>query len=756
MIKRMNKMKKDKQGSILIVVVLILALAIIFISSAMMLTQATRGRLYENTLSSQARLTVTAASEVFLEALETQEINDVTLDKLLAVNGVGPKSSDNQKLRMVVEGVPGMSADDDTNCTFVDVYYKDSNKKVAVIDFKTTIGSETENVRVYLDIKASGASYGNRFKNQIEIGSGAGDHELRFTHGVGMVNPSKTDVTDNTILLRGNAEEHASSAVFYSDVVFAKDGEAKFGGNNEFYGNTIFLDSEMHSGSGGVKLYGDLYFVGNTKTSAGFVLDGTNQYESARFPNHSDGTQRNWVFMNMKAQDSTQDTIHDANSKKIKELLDDKACYFVKKEVDGDGSVYFTANAVVNSYYDSTSGQPVQNYPYTNLADSGVSLTVSDNLSRYSASDFCNVNKAFPSGTSQEVADAAFNTWSVDGYETATSDITLTYDTYRKNGTKIDAGDTIHAGEEYEANPLTPEFPAWLRTGGVPTGAIPDTYKFALTETNLNDKKDANGVIDLEAGYYYFTPGTVGPEKTVGENKLPYIIAIDGSKADQYRFYFQKDGYFKLGMVVFAIYNVNKANPTPVVFILEPGATIEFSESQYHNYNAICSAGIISIQHVDEDGAALYSDAGEIGNWIRTKSYTTELSNWGDTYHQCHTDSGAEGAVIEYPYAYDSNRRPAAYVFATNTGIVKVGDCTRLEAYMGLYGTGSEFAARTDIDNSHPLFIYGRIEATKFTESGTTGGFCMPYCPQPYASSDKHGQQAAESKFSVNNIIYYR
>ena len=148
MIKRMNKMKKGKKGSILIVVVLILALAIIFISTAMMLTQATRGRLYENTLQSQARLTVTAASEVFLEAMETQEITDVQIDGLLAANGVGPKSNDAQKLRMVVEGVPGMSETDDTNCTYVDVFYKDANKKIAVIDFKTIIGDQTESVRV--------------------------------------------------------------------------------------------------------------------------------------------------------------------------------------------------------------------------------------------------------------------------------------------------------------------------------------------------------------------------------------------------------------------------------------------------------------------------------------------------------------------------------------------------------------------------------------------------------------------------------
>lgn len=744
MIKRMNKMKKGKKGSILIVVVLILALAIIFISTAMMLTQATRGRLYENTLQSQARLTVTAASEVFLEAMETQEITDVQIDGLLAANGVGPKSNDAQKLRMVVEGVPGMSETDDTNCTYVDVFYKDANKKIAVIDFKTIIGDQTESVRVYLDIKSSGPSYGNRFKNQIEIGDGATKHELRFTHGVGMWNPAVTGITDNTILLRGSGQEDASSAVFYSDIVFAPGAKSNFGGNNVFHGNNIFLDSEMWSGSGACKYYGDFYFIGNNNTGAGFIYAGNNkanQWDSQYFPNNADSSQKNWVFMNRTAQDKNLDDCTGTDSQKIKAVIETKTCYFVKKSTDSDGNVIFVSNSVTNSNYADG------NYTVTNKADTGIALDVSDNLKVYSASDYCNVDKAFPS-----TADEAFSTFSVDGYEMATSDMTLSYDTYLKNGQKVPKGTVITAGSEYEATPLTPTFPAWLRDGGVDTGAVPDTYKFALTDDNLKDEA-TNGVIKLDPDYYYFTPGTVTTDTvTVGgsQSKLPYVIAIDGSKADQYRFYFSA-GTYKLGMVVFAVYNVTKTNPTPVVFILEPNAHIEFSESQYNNTNCICSAGFISVQHVDSSNAAYYTDAATMGAWIRGTAYTTELSEWGGNYK-----TSDNTTVIKYPYAYDSNRRPAAYIFGTGNDTIQVGDHTMIEGYIGLYGTGSAFAARNDMSNTQPLFIYGRIEAKHFSESGTTGAFCMPYCPQPKASGDKHGQQPASSKFSVNNIVYYR
>ena len=101
MIKRLVKKKDSKQGAILVIVVLILALAMIFITAAMMLTQATRTRLYDNTMQSQARLTVTSASEVFLEALITQEITDDQIDKMLA-DSPSRHDDDSDKILMVV------------------------------------------------------------------------------------------------------------------------------------------------------------------------------------------------------------------------------------------------------------------------------------------------------------------------------------------------------------------------------------------------------------------------------------------------------------------------------------------------------------------------------------------------------------------------------------------------------------------------------------------------------------------------------
>ena len=234
MIKRLSKAKKSKQGAILVIVVLILALAMIFIAAAMMLTQATRGRMYESTVRSQARLTVTAASEVFLEALETQEITDAQLDSMIL-----PTKHDNNsdKIKMVVEGVPGMSEADD-NCTYLDLYYVGSNKKVAYADFTTVIGDQEENIQIKLRVKDVGGTTKEMFKNQIDIGGGTTTNDLRFTRGVGMYNKDVTP-KNNNIIIRGTAYEQSSDSVFYSNIIFADNATCKFGGGNAYYGDIV-------------------------------------------------------------------------------------------------------------------------------------------------------------------------------------------------------------------------------------------------------------------------------------------------------------------------------------------------------------------------------------------------------------------------------------------------------------------------------------------------------------------------------------
>ena len=764
MIKRIGKAKKSKQGAMLIFVVLILALAIIFISAAMMLTNATRSRLYESTMTTQARLTCTSAVEVFLEALETQEITD----EQLAGNIKTYHGTD--KIRLVVDGptLPGLAATGDDNCTLLDLYYPDvSNHNIVNADFTTTIGDETESIRVVLTVDNSGPNYGNRFKNQIEVGSNVLTETMRFYNGVGMWDPSKEKPTDNTILLRGHGTDSGGGGVFYSDVVFAPGQQSHWGSKNKFAGNVIFLDdAHFYSSHGDVTYSGDLYFIGTTHNNAGFIFGGNdraNQYDNKWFTNSK------FVFLNRQVQESTLDT-EDDDAKYVENVITatGKSCYFVTQDADAAAmpessnpyNIAFKATTNSNSkkLHGTTPSYTVANSWSSTIDYSSPTADekeINNNLKRYSASDFCNINKPFPSSIS-----TVFSDFSADGYETATTDLTLDFDTYLKDGTPVPAGDTISAGTEYEQTPLTETFPSWLRTGRSPTGAIPSTFKFELSSSNLSNKATGNYVY-LAPGYYYFTPSTDTDDMNgvkYHSGTDPYVIAIDGSKASSYRFYFQGNTVFKLGAVVFAVYNVTDKT-TPICFILEPGCQIYFGGANFRETGNICNCGFISVQHIDENKNAYYSDASTMASWIRNNSYTTELSAWGGGY------KGKEGKDILYPYAYDGVARPTIYIFGSGGCSMSIGDRCMIEAYVGLYGADSDgnkstFGFTNCNLETDPIFIYGRVEANNYgipSSTGAPGALCMPYCPQPGGVDNSEKTTGlAKSKYSVADLQYYR
>ncbi|MBQ4190771.1 MAG: hypothetical protein II641_02925, partial [Clostridiales bacterium] len=108
MVKRFNKKQGSKQGVILLTVVFILAMAVIFISACMLMTRATRDRMYWKAEQSQARLTVTSAAEAFYQALEVGDFKESVLKELALKKASGiymtAKDASNKYL-------PGMSMD---------------------------------------------------------------------------------------------------------------------------------------------------------------------------------------------------------------------------------------------------------------------------------------------------------------------------------------------------------------------------------------------------------------------------------------------------------------------------------------------------------------------------------------------------------------------------------------------------------------------------------------------------------------------
>ncbi len=718
MIKRIGKTKQSKQGAILVIVVLILALAMIFISSAMMLTQATRARLYDNSMSSQARLTVTAASEVFLEALQTQEITDDQIDKLL-VNTPARHTNNNDKIKMLITGVPGMSNKSD-NCTYLDLYYPDTgNKDIVNADFTTVIGDQAENIRIVLHVKHRDPSYGGRFKNQIDIGGTTAVAELRFTKGVGMVNPELTDVSDNTILLRGSATEHASSAIFYSDMIFAEGAVSEFGGGNTYHGNMIFLDSAYMSTYSSVKaMDGDFYFIGKSNNDAGMIFKQDAGWTSI-------ANKSRFVFSGRTAQDKSKDKANDQNGK-IKDVLTSsgRQVYFV----GNSNSVVLATNGNQNQYYNGTQ----YTYSINNLsATNSLPADLAKNLNTYKSYNYTSSSEPFPSNVVKDV----FMDLNPDGKtKTIAAGTTLTQDEYSSDGkTLYKKNEKIDNAITVIANPITKYYPESKKVNG----AVPDNRIINMGNLGALDP-DGDRIISLSEGYYLIKGGTTTNSNT---NLKPYVLCINGAKAADYRFYFEAGSTFNLNLCVFALYNV-QSDPAPVVFVMEPGAEINMSGPNYRNDDkCICATGFLSMNRSK-------TSANAIGSYVQTKSVASEAKVWSDAYK----DEGNN--AISYSEYYDSKAKPSIYIFGTGSNKFIVGDCCTFEAYIGLY-EGSTFGARNDIDNNKPVYIYGRVEANKFDMGNTTGGFCMPYCPAPGQANKDPNNRPAETKFEIVQIVYY-
>ena len=737
MIKRLRKFKKSKQGAILVVVVLILALAMIFISAAMMLTQATRSRLYKNTMSSQARLTVTTAAEVFLEALETQEITDAQLDAMLKAESTGQQrhSSLNQKIKMVVPGVPGMKGEEG-NCTYLDLYYPNvSNKKIVYADFTTVIGDETENVRAVLRVDKKNSNLGGRFSNQIEIAGAADTSELRFTSGVGMYDKTKfggKNPDDNTILMRTSPHEQTSGGSFFSRLVFGgstADGgiNTDLGGGNYYYGDLVFLgDATLGSYSGIGAATGNIFFVGETDRN-GFYDNGS-QYGFFDTANPSA-----IVFAGNRTAYGTSSNPKDSNTK-IGGFMTSHTCYFVDSSGETTGTAKYT--------YSVKDGQNNKTVEVTNAAGSGVPDPVVDTVSFFSDSE-----GGYNVGTFPSDVDALFADITLGSLIAPEGGIVLSYDTKSADGkTSYPAGTRIPEGADY-VPPLTTSFPDYAS-------------KIKIEVDNLGTDK----VIDKGPGFYYITSVSdetvVTSQSSRSTNESPYIIAIDGSQAENYRFYFEGGKTFNLNNVVFAMYNVSTDTKThSVIFVMEEGAQVLISEPNFrlkddNSEKILCTGGFLSMPRA--------GDASSLKTYITNTKYTDEAKVWSDDYI-AHGDGTTY--TIKYSKFYDGENRPAIFIYGVGNNLLQIGDSTIMEAYVGLYNNSAfgirEGTANYAKDKNNPFYIpiYGRIEATAFSNGGDgdhpIGNVQMPYCPQPRADDNLPPKRTAGSKYKVYDVIYY-
>ncbi len=747
MIKRLTKSKKSKKGAILVIVVLILALAMIFIASAMMLTQATRRRLYSSSMNSQARLTVTAASEVFLEALKTQEITDTQLDAILGAHATRT-ANDADKARMVVDNVPGMGNTAD-NCTYIDIYKDDNyatNKKIK-IDFTTVIGEERENIQVILQARDISPSYTGRFSNQIELGKSVSKEQLRFTEGVGMIAPAylnelatanasisnpddKLYVDDNTVLIRGSASEQASSAIFYSDVVYYS-GSPYIGGGNTYNGRIVLLDGSYFTEySSGTKFNGDIYFIGKDHNDVGFksVTASTGTFNT-----------KNFIFSNRNVIDSNVNTNNDAPTA-YKSILTKTGvkCYIV--DAAGAAVSSFTATYKNNGTRTDFSSE-ITNYGAdlgsnsSNTAEQNKRNEINHMIKTYRAYKYD--SEPFPSNVATQV----FNSINADGltihYDGGTT-VTDDY-AYGKNGKVYKKGDKIKdGGDDIIQNPLTKTHPSNATTIDLSKLSNLDSTYSASDGTTSTDR-----IIGLPAGNYYVTgssPVTSADKITPG----PYVICINGSNAGSYRFWFSGTTH-KMDMVVFAVYGANNVAPQPAIFILENNANLYItSDDQFAKTSYLASAGFISIKRNGKDTPKL------IGQYIQKTPSANEDTDWGNAFNGI-SYSEYYRPKFDNVNHKDVSPKPAIYVFGVSSNTIMLGNASKIEAYMGLY-SGGKFASPSN--GNAKTQIYGRLEADGM-ELKTGGKYCMPYCPAPSKVSTLPDVRPAESKYQVCDLIYY-
>lgn len=738
MIRRKGKLKKSKQGSLLIIVVLILALAIIFISSAMMLTQATKDRLYDNAMSSQARLTVTAASEAFIEALETQEINDDQFDLLIS-DSLGHakigQHGNSDKIKMLVDGVPGMSSSPD-NCTYVDIYFPTAAdvNKVAHMDFTTVIGDEVENVKIILDINdVKNVNPGNGFTNQIEVASNVSVTNIRFPGGLGMYDADLLtggSPDDNTVLLRDNYyEQNSQNNLIFSDIVVAgSDTDKKYFAMGEkalYAGDIIFMDNAYLSthASNDWGFTGDFYFLGKEVSgySAADYDAGTALWKDGGWDKISNTSR--FIFSNRVPQrsDVYYKDGHESDNGKIQRLFTTETnanrAYFVDKNGNSLTSISTVASTKVGggSY---------------NVKNSTLSSSTMSNSAKYTFDgDTVTLDKQYTVTDKTNYYQNSYRT-NIGSFPTATD--------YFKS---VDLGD----------DELTTEYPY----------ATTDA-KYKNLNTTLGTMA-AGGIKDLAAGNYIITASLKAGAPGTGVS--PYIIALNGAK--EYRFYFADHTSFEIENVVFAMYNVSEST-IPPIFVLEDGAEVYLGgtteDTHHQDTNAgFCSSGFLSMNRGINSAAALKT-------YIHGKKFNAKATDGGEAvahvkkvgstsneYWSYKKDNGTDGDPIYYSKFYDGVHRPNLYVFGVSSNTFRVSFGTIIEGYIGIFGGGSFGIMNTKKDNGKIIPIYGRIMASKFTNGGDTpaGTPCMPYCPQPAGSNKINPVRPAVTKYHVTDVIYY-
>ena len=544
MIKRSKKHSADKKGIILVTVLFILAMAMIFISCALLLTSATRSRVYDKAEASQARLTLTSAVESFYQAVQMQEIDDA---HLIAAAQATPDDESKGWIDInmgTVNQVPGMRNTKDSK-TQVRLVYKSGEQKVYAT-FRTTIGdARTEYAQLVLK-EGEDEKYPDLFSAQVDYIGNAGNN---FRASIGGGAPAGAD--DNFIVYRGNYRSNQSEhTTAYSDMLFLgkknTPNVAYFENNEHMRGNLVFMDDYYYSwNSTCPDLDGNVFFLGakggsdaafdsRKVTTDGDLEGGEPLGQASR--SYAKNTQT-WIFVNRKVSNTSNNAGNQFNA--------------VKSAKQG---IFLSASAY--------SGKPYS----TKLKESGT----------WSESLYSNINSA---------GSSTFSGWksAYDSDNGALKKASMYYTTDRSYLVK----DYPTSGEMFSDYNI-PRTSSEASGKGYTSKSLSEivSEQHALNTTNsAKPLTSADGVSPLKL---IIGGGTVTGVNKVDSGTAPKVVFLDGN-IDTYLFV---SSSLNLYNVIFAVVNANDKHHQ--FFIIGQGANLKLSEDDKWD-GGIIGTGFLSI-----------------------------------------------------------------------------------------------------------------------------------------------------------------
>ena len=231
--KQSTRLADDKKGVILVTILFIVAVALIFITTSLMISISARQRIYSNAKSDQARLTVTSLSQSIWQAIYSQQLSDSELIELAKANTL---------IRFTSADVPGMtaSAPGTPSTTEATAFFytigtdASGNPNKIGIECKCSIDGETQYYTLVVKKNASEGIPQPMFQMTVELGNpgmfnsfnvGVDAHRIDTTSDQNRRRqweyrlPDGTIPADNIIFLNGDATSNRDGSGFYSRVI---------------------------------------------------------------------------------------------------------------------------------------------------------------------------------------------------------------------------------------------------------------------------------------------------------------------------------------------------------------------------------------------------------------------------------------------------------------------------------------------------------------------------------------------------------